>query len=169
MKSYRQCFNCGWEYQLYYLTVNESQPDSEEMIKIGEHSYCLQCATMDTEDIQINESRKDLGRINYVLGESYTPDQLEQEIFKARKEVLEMSQEELEQHISELDEIYKALQQEAKKVKVKTIAGLEVKRERFGTTKLKKKADKEDDQMNTIEELMKKLKSGVKSSTLKVE
>lgn len=134
----------------------------KEHISHDDIALCIKCNPNETVerkiDMEIDEaaqSRKELGRVFYMLGEQPTPEQIEQEIFKERELIVNMTLAELEIHIDELDKLYIALQNEAKKIKVKTIAALEGKRERGPKKKVKelkdeKESSKIDDLIRTI-------------------
>ena len=106
--------------------------------------YCPLCnPSQEQEEKRISESRKDLARSLHMLGERPSPEEIEREIFRERELVINMSDEEIGNHIDELDAIYEALQKQVKATKVKLIAGLEVKRARNVKTKKKTKEEKE--------------------------
>lgn len=138
------------------------------MIEIENRKYCPNCNPMlENEDKIIAESRKDLGRILYMLEENSTLEQIEKEILKERNNIMEMSTEELEIHIDEWDKLYTELQKQSKTVKTKLIAGLEVKRNRGIKASPKKKEVNVDDSIKDLINTI--LKSSVPTSTLKNE
>lgn len=150
MKEYRQCYQCQWNYLQFYQNIS--------LERVGEYYYCPLCNPMENKELEnriINDNRKELAKHIFMLQENPTTEQLEAEILRERESVLQMSTEELEAHIDGLDKLYKELQLTCKKVKVKSIAALELRRSRG--PKAKEKKAKSNDIDNTLNAMLKKI------------
>lgn len=154
MKEFRQCYICQWNYLIFYLNI--------QLKNYNGNYYCPLCIPMPNQDEEqtiINNNRKELGRIIYMLDDNSTPEQIEAEILKERNSILSMTTEELEAHIDELDKLYNALQIESKKVKIKSISSLEERRSRGMKIKKSKEERSEEKALDKINALMAAVRS----------